>query len=101
MSKIKELSTILTDKDTWIKCRLVANKNDDYAECNSPEAVKFCIMGALLHLYKNKANNTEYNEDVNKLNEYARVAGYVNVVDLNNDSKTTFADIQNLISDLS
>lgn len=108
--KVREL---LTDESKWIKACLAKDKNGNrVGPLLFPDAVSFCIAGALVHCYYDGISDSlgnpyweGYNKDkINGVFYKVEVAvqelGFDNMVDWNNHQDRTFADVKALVEKL-
>jgi len=92
--KIKEL---LTTEDKWAKTGFAYDKEGKMVASTSPEAVKWCLLGATNICYK----DPDRKKVIRLMMEYVTTHNpFGNVGRWNDDPATTFADVRKLVETL-
>jgi hypothetical protein len=90
-----KLSTLLRAKKNWCQNADARDLKGYPVGALDPEAVCFCLSGALAKCYAN--NRTEYLRAFRKLTNAIDSIDGVGIVSFNDNGATTFADIKKVV----
>lgn len=94
---------VLKTRESWMKELFAINRDGNAINVKSPEAVCFCLDGALRHaLAKLRIGNEVHRISISELeatisNLYPSKGYYPSVVEFNDRSRTTFQDIKRVL----
>ncbi len=80
----KKVSDLLTSDRRWCKNKLSGNG-------------RYCLVGAINKVY---TDHSKYTKIINKVAKQTVKLGYLYVANFNDDPKTTFKDVENLVKKL-
>lgn len=94
--KVREL---LSDKSKWTKRAYARNAKGEKIESWNPDAVCFCLKGAINRCYQDSTEHALVADKVE--NAIARKDGFnIGIACFNDRESTTFSDIKKLVEEL-
>lgn len=95
-----KLSDLFTDESKWTKLTLARDKDDaNLDNALHQDACKFCLAGGLFKIYGDICDE-QYHIVLNTIRKlFPKFEKIAHVCDFNDDSETTFEDIQRVIAE--
>jgi hypothetical protein len=88
------ITALFSDPGNWIQGTFAMDKMGDFVCANHPDAVCFCLSGALLRMYPGMFGSEQYKQTVDAVKKL----GYCQVFHFNDD--VTHAEVLNLCKEL-
>lgn len=89
-----KISTLLNRKSKWTKSAFARDIDGKVVKHNSPEAVCWCLSGAVDKCYPDSAKNTEVRKAIHK------ELGHCGMMFWNDNLKTTYTQVRTLVRKL-
>ncbi len=87
-----KLKDFFTDKSKWTQGAYARDKHDHMRLTSSPNAVKYCLMGAVMNFYQSRDQQRTIDAIAREVKD--------NIADWNDAKQRTFEDIKVLIEKL-
>lgn len=97
--KVRELLKL---KNNWIKGQPAVDKNRMWTPLESPEAVSFCLIGAIYKCYKDEKQRAKIYKRIRKELKLKEKEDWIiwAITVWNDDKKRTFTEVKNLVKKL-
>lgn len=96
--KYKTIAELFASEDRWTKFASGKDKDGKSVGSSSEKAVSFCLGGAVDKIYGTSNKYLDVNQRLNEIIEKYSLGKRCGIVDFNDHSTTTFADIQRVVS---
>lgn len=94
---LPDVQPLLSKEERWIKGRFAVNKRGVEVRSENRQAVKFCLIGAIYHVYH--YNSSECQEAIIKIGNVLASKGFRNIFMFNDAPERTHAEVLAVIKE--